>query len=174
MIKRMTIAVTEAMVNEVSRAFGVWNRARIRTTLERVFELAPDGGAIDVPVTARLHIQIDEQHLHAQVVEALERAGHHLPSAAPAGRAVATFEFPFPGAADPDDPRIGLPTLGGVSEIAGFCDVARSTVSGWIKAAADNGMPGPLAVLQAGPVYDLEAVGAWHSERKAGPAPEGA
>jgi transcriptional regulator with XRE-family HTH domain len=141
------------MVNEVSRAFGVWNRARIKTTLERVFELAPDTGVLDVPVTARLHLQLDLEHLDRQVAEELARAEVHLATS--------------PTAAAP-------PALAGVSELAERLGVARSTVAGWIKGAADNGMPAPLARLQAGPVYDLEAVAAWHARWKAAPAPENA
>ncbi|HTI78526.1 MAG TPA: hypothetical protein VL634_26220, partial [Mycobacterium sp.] len=54
----------------------------------------------------------------------------------------------------------------GVAEIAARLQAARSTVAGWVKNAADNGMPAPLAILAAGPVYDLDAVEAWHRKWK--------
>lgn len=154
MIKRMTIAVTDAMVNVVSRAFGVWNRARIKATLEQVFDLAPED-TIDVPVTARLHIQLDQEHLQGQVAAALAAAEVRL----------STASAPAPPT---------LATLAGVSELADHFGVARSTVAGWIKGAAENRMPPPLADLRAGPVYDLSAVDEWHSFWKAAPSPEAA
>jgi hypothetical protein len=152
MIKRMTIAVTDAMVNVVSRAFGVWNRARIKATLEQVFDLVP-ADVIDVPVTARLHIQLDQEHLQGQVAAALAEAEVRL--------STASAPTALPTAA----------TLAGVSELAKHFGVARSTVAGWIKGAAENGMPAPLADLKAGPVYNLADVVNWHARWKAAPAP---
>lgn len=56
----------------------------------------------------------------------------------------------------------------GVAEIAARLQAGRSTVAGWVKNAAANGMPAPVAVLAAGPVYDLEAVEAWYRAWKGG------
>lgn len=58
--------------------------------------------------------------------------------------------------------------LGGITEIATRLDAARSTVVGWTKRAEKIGMPGPLAPLAAGPVYDLLAVEAWYRSWKDG------
>ena len=63
--------------------------------------------------------------------------------------------------------------LGGISEIATRLEVARSTVVGWIKRAEKIGMPGPIAVLAAGPVFDLTAVETWHKAWKAGEGADG-
>lgn len=60
--------------------------------------------------------------------------------------------------------------LGGITEIATRLEVARSTVVGWIKRAEKIGMPAPLAVLAAGPVFDLVAVETWYRAWKAGDA----
>jgi len=62
--------------------------------------------------------------------------------------------------------------LGGISEIAAQLEVARSTVVGWIKRAEKIAMPGPIAVLAAGPVYDLTALEAWHKAWKSGDVDE--
>jgi len=76
-----------------------------------------------------------------------------------------------PGVTDPtgqpsitiNHPRV----LAGVAEISARLQVGRSTVTGWVKGADSNGMPAPLATLAAGPVYDLEAIEAWHAAWKA-------
>jgi hypothetical protein len=57
--------------------------------------------------------------------------------------------------------------LGGVSEIADRYGVARSTVNGWMKRAEKIGMPAPLAILAAGPVYNLVALDPWYQAWKA-------
>jgi hypothetical protein len=63
--------------------------------------------------------------------------------------------------------------LGGITEIAARLEAARSTVVGWIKRAEKIGMPGPIAVLAAGPVFDLAAVEAWYRTWKAGDDTDG-
>jgi hypothetical protein len=57
--------------------------------------------------------------------------------------------------------------LGGVSEIADRYGVARSTVNGWMKRAEKIGMPAPLAILAAGPVYNLVVLDPWYQAWKA-------
>lgn len=64
------------------------------------------------------------------------------------------------------------PVLGGVSEIADRYGVARSTVNGWMKRAEKIGMPPALAVLAAGPVYDLARLDPWYQAWKDGAAAE--
>lgn len=188
---------------------GISNRMRVRHALEAAAALIPDPEtAVDLPVTARIHLQIDQAQLHAETVAAFERwrAGYLTDEQ---GRMVlATYDAAIPTDGPPADgwaPRYVPPTFGplteeekrqlaepypdtpmqflantpqiiiheprvlaGVSEIAARLQVGRSTVAGWVKNAEANGMPAPLATLAAGPVYDLEAVEAWHAAWKAG------
>lgn len=55
--------------------------------------------------------------------------------------------------------------LGGVAEVAEMCGVRSSAVANW--AVREVGMPAPVVVLKAGPIYDLGEVAAWHLERRA-------
>lgn len=57
-------------------------------------------------------------------------------------------------------------TLAGVAEIADRLGVPRTTVSMWDYRRRTSGMPEPVVRLQMGPVYDLDAVLAWHSARE--------
>lgn len=115
---------------------------------------------------------ITDEEMQA-VVEELERARrqpHLLPPAAAWEPHVTADGLEGPGVTDAigqspvtvTEPRV----LAGITEIATRLQVGRPTVAGWVKNAAANGMPDPIAVLAAGPVYDLEAVAAWHSAWK--------
>ncbi len=180
----MDAQVTEEMVQAAHRMLpGISNRVRIRQALEAALAHAPHAD-IDVPVTAHIHLQIDREQLHRDTITALEqvRAGYRSD---PTGRLVlASFNAALPadephvtpdglqgpGVTEPtgqtavtmNEPRV----LAGITEIAAHLQAGRSTVASWVKNAPSNGMPAPIAVLAAGPVYDLEAVKAWHRKRK--------
>lgn len=55
--------------------------------------------------------------------------------------------------------------LAGVAEISQEFGVARTTVSMWRSRRETSGFPAPLEELSAGPVYDMNAVRAWHRSR---------
>jgi hypothetical protein len=162
----MAMCVTEKMVEAAHRQLpGISNRVRVRHALEAAMEHAPSGG-YDVPVTARIRVRIDEEKLRADAAAALE------PYQTIYVEPVVTVEgLDGPGVTDAtgqtpvtvNEPKV----YAGVAEIAAHFMAGRSTVAGWVKNAADNGMPAPLAILAAGPVYDLDAVIAWHTAWKA-------
>lgn len=52
--------------------------------------------------------------------------------------------------------------LGGVAEIAEEFGIGRSRVSMWSSRRESSGFPEPLAILAAGPVFDMAAVRAWY------------
>lgn len=158
---------------------GISNHVRLRHAIEAAVALIPDA-TLDVPVTARIHLQIDREQLHRDTVAALEQIRAGYPTA-PAGHlTLASHDIPLstgephvtldgidgPGVTDPTGQTpvtVTEPTVyAGVAEIAAHLQAGRSTVAGWIKNAAGNGMPAPLATLAAGPVYDLQAVQAWY------------
>jgi hypothetical protein len=56
--------------------------------------------------------------------------------------------------------------LVGVAEIAERLGVNRTTVSMWDARRRSNGFPEPLEQLAMGPVYDWQAVKAWHEGRQ--------
>lgn len=164
---------------------GVSNRQRIRAAVEAAVALVPDPERpIEVPVTARIHLQVDQEQLHAETVAALERWRAGYDSDEQGRMVLATYDAAIhtdephvtvdglegPGVTDAtgqsaitvNEPRV----LAGVSEIAARLQVGRSTVAGWIKNRDDNGMPEPVTTLAAGPVYDLDTVLAWHAKWK--------
>ena len=124
--------------------------------------------------------------MDAQVTEQMVDAAHRqVPGVANRVRVRAAIEAAL-AAGDPyitdqgiDGPGITEPTgqpqitvnepkvLAGISEISGHLMVGRSTVAGWINHAETNGMPAPIAILRAGPVFDLAAVTTWHTAWKA-------
>lgn len=74
----------------------------------------------------------------------------------------------LPGTSTIDlEPAPGEVVLGGISEIADRYNAARSTVNGWIKRAEKIGMPPPVAILAAGPVYNLTLLDPWYQAWKA-------
>ena len=59
------------------------------------------------------------------------------------------------------------PNLAGVAEISARFGVPRTTVSMWDARRDTSGFPPPVVRLAAGPVYDLDAVVAWHQTKYA-------
>lgn len=185
----MAITVTDQMVAEAWRVLpGVAFEPRIRRALEAALAVAPSiEQVLDIPVTALVHLEVDQQQLTAAVQDAAARLREQI-GAAPDGRLrLATLDEPVildsglegPGVRDASGSggiTVNCPTphealaaplvLGGVSEVVSRLRVARSTVVGWTKNTATNGMPEPLAQLAAGPVWDLEAVATWHAQWK--------
>ena len=53
----------------------------------------------------------------------------------------------------------------GVKEISDRLEAPRTTVSMWIARRHQSGFPSALAELAAGPVFDWNAVQAWHKAR---------
>lgn len=53
--------------------------------------------------------------------------------------------------------------LAGVAELSAAFGVGRTTISNWHGRSAGNGFPDPVAVLAAGPVWDINDVITWHS-----------
>jgi len=173
----MAMCVTEKMVEAAHRQLpGISNRVRVRQALEAAAALADDPGPVELPVTAHLRIQIDEQQLLADARAALDeaRSGPNRILWSPIAwdePHVTVDGLDGPGVTDAtgqtpvtiNEPKV----YAGVAEIAAHFMAGRSTVAGWVKNAADNGMPAPLAILAAGPVYDLDAVIAWHTAWKA-------
>lgn len=174
----MTITVTDAMVAAAKRQIpGAGPDARIRKALEAAVAAAPSvEQVLDVPVTALVHLEVDEQQLHAAVDAAVLQLRENI-GANPDGRlrlatldenAVLGSPQPTMTVNEPQlDPALGRPLeLGGITEVAARLDVARSTVNGWVKNAETNGMPAPLQQLAAGPVWDLRELAVWHAQWK--------
>lgn len=68
----MAICVTEQMTQAAARQLpGVRNTVRIRAALEAALELVPDSAETEVPVTARIRLQIDEEQLRTDVAAIL-------------------------------------------------------------------------------------------------------
>jgi hypothetical protein len=65
------------------------------------------------------------------------------------------------------------------TDLAELFDVGRSTIGGWVARRESNKMPGPVATLATGPVYDGYLIIQWWKRwrprkgRKAGSLPEG-
>jgi hypothetical protein len=164
----MAMCVTEKMVEAAHRQLpGISNRVRVRQALEAAAALAEDPAQpLETPVPVRLRLQVDDEQLRADVaaIIAQQQATLDEPHVTPDG-------LDGPGVTDAtgqtpvtiNEPKV----YAGVAEIAAHFMAGRSTVAGWVKNAADNGMPAPLAILAAGPVYDLDAVIAWHAAWKA-------
>jgi len=56
--------------------------------------------------------------------------------------------------------------LAGVFEISKDLGVARSTVSMWdVRRAEGNEFPEPVATLECGRIYDLDAIRVWYAGR---------
>lgn len=180
MISHMAICVTEQMVAAAHRQLpGISNRVRVRVAIEAaVALLAAQGEPLEVPVTVRLRPIVDEQQLRDDIAAAIAQHQADTDAAALDTRIhpwddirVTEDGLEGPGVTDATgqtpvtvhEPRV----LAGVSEISARLKVGRSTVAGWVKNAADNRMPAPLATLAAGPVYDLDAIEAWHRAWKA-------
>lgn len=193
----MPMCVTEKMVDAAHRQLpGISNRVRVRHALEAAVALLPDPDApVAVPITARVLVHVDPDHVRQQINEGIQRwcagepydaegrvlvAAIHaaIPTAVPDTRThlwdeirVTEQGLDGPGVTDAtgqtgitvNEPKV----LAGMAEIATRLQAGRSTVVGWAKNAATNGMPAPIATLAAGPVYDLDAVVAWHEAWKA-------
>lgn len=188
----MAICVTEQMIDAAIRELpGVWNRARVRRALTGAFALIPDGSDIEVPVNVRLRLQVDEAQLRTDTAEALkpyqdeseqppfyllpqfialsddQRAEFEATLAEAAAGPMQILHSPQPTMTVTEpvlNPALERPIeLGSQTHIARRLNVARSTVSGWIKNRETNGMPGPVDGL----AYDLRAIEAWHRQWKA-------
>lgn len=185
--------VTDEMVVAAHRQLpGISNRMRVRRAVEAAFALLPDpAGPVELPVTALVHLQIDEEQLHAETVAAIERWRAGFPSDGLGRMVLATYEAALPtdephitvdglegpGVTDATgqtpvtvsepvlNPALGRPLeLGSLADIARRRGVARSTVTGWVKNRGSNGMPEPVD----GDVYELAEVDAWYGAWKAG------
>jgi hypothetical protein len=172
----MPICVSEKMVDAAHRQLpGVANRQRIRYALEAAVAEIPEPGPVELPVTARIRVQVDEGQLLADAQAALDEArrGPNRILWSPFAwdePHVTEDGLEGPGVTDATgqaEITVNRPQVyAGVSEICAATGAARSTVAGWVKHRLDNGMPEPVAVLAAGPVFDLDAITKWHREWK--------
>lgn len=196
--------VTDEMIVAAHRQLpGISNRVRVRRAVEAALALLPDPQRpVELPVTARIVLRIDEQQLLADAAEAISHRQADLAARLPfflegddADRRDAEAELVRLGKALPVEPHVAVDglegpgvtdatgqrpvtisepvlnpalarplELGSLADIARRRGVARSTVTGWVKNRASNGMPEPVD----GDVYDLAAVDAWHQAWKAG------
>lgn len=183
--------VTDEMVEAAHRQLpGISNRVRVRRAVEAAVALLPEPAAPEIPVTTRLavHLTVDEQQLHAAVLDAVRGVEAALPVDADGLLDLAEIQFglggePYvtveglegPGVTDatgqtavtvtePElNPALARPLeLGSLADIARRLEVARSTVTGWVKNRASNRMPEPVD----GDVYDLPTVEAWYRRWK--------
>ena len=148
------VLVTDEMVQAARRCMPArWSMDDLRNAIAAAIAAAPPIGLVFEPGPALTPEQQAEwnQELAQATSSPLIRV--HTPTLHPAL----------------DQPLV----LGGISEIAARLEVARSTVVGWIKRAEKIGMPGPIAVLAAGPVYDLTALETWHKAWKTGDDADG-
>lgn len=170
--------VTREMVDVAQQQLpGVWNRERVRRALVAAFALIPEPAA-EIPLTHNLavHLVVDEQQLRGAVLAAVEQVETVLPIGpdgkldlaelriAYSGALPTPGEQPMPDVREPHlNPALEHPLeLGTLAAVARRLEVARSTVTGWVKQRATNGMPEPVD----GDVYDLAAVGAWYRRWK--------
>jgi hypothetical protein len=206
------IPVTDEMVAAARRQIPErWGLSNLRDAIVAAIELAEQ--TIELPVTARVHLTLDEAQLRADTVAAIHRYRDGLPQNADGRINLATLEAELGNPYAPirgfrvsaaqerelfggplvteeglqggqdatgslteipvDEPQphpaLAAPlVLGGISEIATRLEVARSTVVGWVNRADKIAMPAPLAILAAGPVYDLTVIEAWYRAWKDG------
>ncbi|SRR5579884_238861 len=148
----MPIEVTEEMVQAARRLLPArWSMQDLKDAIEAAIEAAP-------PFKLKFDIPTDpDDPRYAEFMEQVLAPGHLVPLSSCA-----------PSEIDYSVKPTGV-ELGGVSEIADRYGVARSTVNGWMKRAEKIGMPAPLAVLAAGPVYNLVALDPWYQAWKADP-----
>ena len=159
--------VTDEMVVAAHRQLpGISNRVRVRRAVEAAVALLPDPQRpVDLPVTAHIHLQIDQEQLHAETVAAIERWRAGYPSDEQGRMVLATYDAALPGdepyvtpeglegpgvtdatgqspitISEPElNPALARPLeLGSLADIARRRGVARSTVTGWVKNRGDR------------------------------------
>jgi hypothetical protein len=145
----MPIEVTEEMVQAARRLLPArWSMQDLHNAIKAAIEAAPTPElAFELSQLQWTPEQVAE--FERELAEAANGPLIRLPSATHVETAPAAVE------------------LGGVSEIADRYGVARSTVNGWMKRAEKIGMPAPLAILAAGPVYNLVVLDPWYQAWKA-------
>lgn len=179
--------VTDEMVAAAHRQLpGISNHVRVRRAIEAAVALLPEPAAPEIPLTHRLavHLVVDEEQLHAAVLDAVHGVEAALPLDDAGLLDLAALRFAVPGEPyvtvdglegpgvtdasgqtpiaiyEPElNPALARPLeLGSRADIARRLKVGRSTVTGWVENREANGMPEPVH----GDVYDLPTVEAWY------------
>jgi hypothetical protein len=141
----MGMQVTDAMVAAAQDATRRWMNAtdsEIRYIVEAALEAA---GSIDLPVTATVRVQIDEQAFHASAAEAVQRLHDGLPRDAEGRITLASLR----GDADrhevpdgtTDGPQQSAIISDALLDTSGFEDVAAVAAQRWMPVTS----PRPLA-----------------------------
>jgi hypothetical protein len=145
----MPIEVTEEMVQAARRLLPArWSMQDLHDAIKAAIEAAP---------TPELVFELSQLQWTPEQVAEFERELAEAANGPLIRLSSATHAETAPAAVE----------LGGVSEIADRYGVARSTVNGWMKRAEKIGMPAPLAILAAGPVYNLVVLDPWYQAWKA-------
>lgn len=149
------IPVTDEMVQAARRKLPArWSMQDLHDAISAALEAAPHGELqFDQGVALTPEQRAAWNEAYADLAEPNKASGHLIRVFTPQLHPVL------------DHPLV----LGGISEIASRLEVARSTVAGWVKRAEKIGMPDPITVLAAGPVYDLTVLEAWYRGWKDGP-----
>ena len=164
----MRIEVTEEMVQAARRLLPArWSMQDLHDAIEAAIQAAPAPELVfDLAWT-------DEKATEfARLLDESAKQPLRLLTGSCTPNEIDYSQGPVGGGVVDLEPAPGEVVLGGISEIADRYNAARSTVNGWIKRAEKIGMPPPVAILAAGPVYNLTALDPWYQGWKDGESPQ--